>query len=78
MFKNTSEGERSVGKPRWRWVDDVDNDVKKVGVRGWKKIAKDRDVWKLILKEARVLLGLYNQWRESYSVDTKYVLTIVE
>jgi hypothetical protein len=78
VFKNTPEGERSVGKPRWRWVDDVDNDVKKVGVRGWEKIAKDRDVWKLILKEARVLLGLYNQWRESYSVDTKYVLTIVE
>jgi hypothetical protein len=26
-----------------------------MGVRGWKKIAKDRDAWKSILKEARVL-----------------------
>jgi hypothetical protein len=31
--------------------------VKKMGVRGWRKIARDIDVWKLILKEARVLHG---------------------
>jgi hypothetical protein len=24
-------------------------------VRGWRKIARDRDAWKLILKEAKVL-----------------------
>jgi hypothetical protein len=29
-----------------------------MSVRGWRKIAKDRDAWKLILKEARVLHGL--------------------
>jgi hypothetical protein len=28
-----------------------------MGVRGWRKIAKDRDAWKLILKEAKVLSG---------------------
>ena len=36
---------------------------RKMGVRGWRKIADDRDVWKLILKEARVLHGLYSQLR---------------
>jgi hypothetical protein len=43
MFKNTQEGKRSAGKPRKRWSDYVDNDMKKLGVRGWKKIAKDRE-----------------------------------
>jgi hypothetical protein len=28
-----------------------------MGVRGWRKIARDRDDWKLILKEVRVLHG---------------------
>ena len=34
--KNTSEGKRSVRKPRKRWLDDVDGAVKKkMGVRHW-------------------------------------------
>jgi hypothetical protein len=45
----------SVGKPRKRLLDDVENDLKKMDVRGWGKTAKDRNEWKLILKEARVL-----------------------
>jgi hypothetical protein len=32
--------------------------------RGWRKIAKDRDAWKLIVKEARVLHGPYSHWTE--------------
>jgi hypothetical protein len=38
-------------------LEDVENYVKKIGVRGWIKIAKDRDAWKLTLKEAKVLHG---------------------
>jgi hypothetical protein len=34
-----------------------------MGVRGWRKTAKDRDAQKLMLKEAKVLHGLQSQWR---------------
>jgi hypothetical protein len=56
-FKNIPEGQRSVVKPRKRWLDDVENDMKKMGVRGRRKIARVRDACKLILKEAKFLHG---------------------
>jgi hypothetical protein len=57
VFKNIPEGRRSVGKSRKRWLDDVENNLNKMGVRGWRKILGYRDAWKLLLKKARVLHG---------------------
>jgi hypothetical protein len=66
VFKNTAEGKRSVEKPRKRWLDDAENNLKKIGVRGWRKIARHRDAWKLILMEARIF-HTQIQWRERES-----------
>jgi hypothetical protein len=33
MFKNIREGKWSVGKPRKKWWDDVENDLKKICVK---------------------------------------------
>ena len=41
VFKYIPEGRRSVGKPRKRWLDDIENYLQKVGVRGWRKIGRD-------------------------------------
>jgi hypothetical protein len=38
-------------------LDDIENGLKKIGVRGWRKIVRDGDAWELILKEAKVLDG---------------------
>jgi hypothetical protein len=38
---------------RKKWLDDIENDWNKMGIRGWRKIAKDRDAWKLILRMPR-------------------------
>jgi hypothetical protein len=57
VFNNIPKGERSVGKPRKEWLDDIKNGLKKISVRGWKKIVRDGDAWELILKEAKILHG---------------------
>ena len=44
VFKNTPEEEKCVEKPRKRSLDDIDNDLKKMGIRGLRKIARDRNV----------------------------------
>jgi hypothetical protein len=49
VFKNSPEGRRSVGKPQRRWSDYVENYLK--------KMAKNRDAWKLIPKEDRLVHG---------------------
>jgi hypothetical protein len=63
MFKNTREGKRCVGKPRKKQLDDVETNEKGINVLRLEKKAEDRDAWKLILKEARVLHGPQGQWR---------------
>jgi hypothetical protein len=62
------EGKRFVGRPRQKYLDDVENVLKEIGVRGWRKIARDSGAWKLILKEAKVLHGAKSQWRSTYIV----------
>lgn len=46
-----------------RWLDNVENDLKKMCVRGWRKTAWDRDAWKLIPKETRIQHGPRSQWK---------------
>jgi hypothetical protein len=63
VFKNIPDRKCSVGNPRKRWLVDVDNNLKKMSVRGCRKIARDRDAWKFVLKGARIMHRPYKQWR---------------
>jgi hypothetical protein len=45
VFKIILEAKRPVRKPRKRRMDEDENNPRKMGVRGWGKIARDRDVW---------------------------------
>ena len=58
LYQNTPEGSRSVRRPRLRWVDDVREDLRRMGVTNWRIRAYRRDEWKMVLKEAKVLQGL--------------------
>jgi hypothetical protein len=50
-----SGGRRKSGRPSLRWFDCVEDNLKTLGVRRWKKSAEDRE-WAIILKEAVVKL----------------------
>ena len=50
-----SMSKRPIGRPKTRWEDDVLEDVKKMNVRNWKKVAQHRDSWKKVVEQARTL-----------------------
>jgi hypothetical protein len=52
------EGRWSVGRPRLRWKDGVDDDLRKLKIKNWWTVAKDRESWKKILREAETHKGL--------------------
>ena len=43
---------RPVGRPRLRWLEQVDEDLKKMKVRNWREKFKDRRLWNEIVKQA--------------------------
>ncbi|XP_039289321.1 uncharacterized protein LOC120352505 [Nilaparvata lugens] len=51
-------GQRKRGRPRKRWLDDVEADLQSLGVRRWRQRAQDRDAWKRLVEEAKALQGL--------------------
>jgi hypothetical protein len=55
LYGNKPEDLRLVGRPRKRWLDEVEQDLKQMGVRGWRRRAQNIDEWRSILKKAKVV-----------------------
>jgi hypothetical protein len=53
VFNAKPEGRHRVGRPRLRLLDDVEADIKAVGVKRWRIKAQDRKEWSAILREAK-------------------------
>jgi hypothetical protein len=49
---------RRRGRPKTRWLGDVSTDLRKMGINEWRDRARDRDVWRRIVMEAKVHPGL--------------------
>ena len=49
---------RPVGRSRLRWLDQVEEDLKKMKVRNWREKCKDRRLWNKIVKQAKTHQGL--------------------
>jgi hypothetical protein len=41
------------GRPKVRWLDDVQEDLREVGIEGWRRKAQDWDQWRRIAQEAK-------------------------
>ena len=52
------DGGRRRGRPKLRWMDGIEEDLRKLGVRGWRKKALDREAWRSVLTAARAHNGL--------------------
>jgi hypothetical protein len=46
------EEKRPLGRPRYRWVDNIKMDLREIGWNGmdWIDLAQDRDRWRALVK----------------------------
>jgi len=51
-------GRRIRGRPRERGIEDVEEDIQTMGIRGWRKLSKERTEWKKIAEKAKTHSGL--------------------
>jgi hypothetical protein len=51
-------GRRIRGRPRKRWIEDVEEDFQAMGIREWRKLSKERTEWKKITEKAKTRSGL--------------------
>ncbi|PSN45777.1 hypothetical protein C0J52_10749, partial [Blattella germanica] len=58
IFIGELEGRRRRGRPRKRWIYDIEEDLRKMGVRCWRREGKDRDEWRLVIEKANDLHGM--------------------
>jgi hypothetical protein len=56
VFVSKPEGRRDIGRPKLRWLDDVEDDIKALGIRLWRIKAQDRNERTAIKREAKVKL----------------------
>jgi hypothetical protein len=55
-FLGKPDGGRKAGRPKLRWLDSIENDLKSMGVKRWRKKAEDRSIWAIVVKEVLVIL----------------------
>jgi hypothetical protein len=76
VFKAKFEGISSVGKPRKRWEDAVQQDAA-IFLRccNWKLAANDRTLWRQKTEETKAQFGLQRHWMDGfeYKTFTKFI-----
>ena len=52
-------GRRNRVRPRKRWIEDIEEDIKIKGISGWRKLFKERAEWKKITEKAKTQGALF-------------------
>jgi len=58
IFTQELEGTRKWGRPRKRWKEEGERDLKVLGVRRWRELVADWKKWKDIIRQAKAHSGL--------------------
>jgi hypothetical protein len=56
VFVSKPESRSDIGRPKLRWLDDIEDYIKALGIRRWRIRAQDRNEWTAIKSEAKVKL----------------------
>jgi len=51
-------GRRNRGRPRKRRIEDIEEDIHIMRIRGWRKLCKERAEWKKITEKVKTHSGL--------------------
>jgi gas vesicle protein len=57
MLKGRLYSKRRKGRPRMRWLNDVESDLK-MEVKEWKEKMREREQWRQVVEEAKAHPGL--------------------
>ncbi|KAI8425056.1 hypothetical protein MSG28_006924 [Choristoneura fumiferana] len=50
-------GRRPIGRPRYRWLDEVRKDLCDMQVADWRLVVQDRNNWRSLVSEAKIHFG---------------------
>ncbi|XP_073967395.1 uncharacterized protein [Choristoneura fumiferana] len=50
-------GRRPIGRPRYRWLDEVRKDLCDMQVADWRLVVQDRNNWRSLVSEAKIQFG---------------------
>ncbi|XP_061729925.1 uncharacterized protein LOC133534706 [Cydia pomonella] len=52
---------RPIGRPRYRWSDMVEADLRELRVDNWREVAQDREKWRCLVSDAKSHFGSLSQ-----------------
>jgi len=61
IFESKLKGRRRMGKPRLKWLKDVEKFLQKTKVKRWRQKALDREEKASVIKESRALRVPYSR-----------------
>jgi len=50
---------RPIGRPRLRWMDQVEEDLRRMKITGWRVKIEDRQVWDRIVEQTNRIIIIY-------------------